>query len=85
MPFEARKLVLPDAQLGDDLDDLGRKEVDDMPGTDLRGSEVEAEIPAVGKVAVTIAAGLGNRGGAQAAKGVEALDGRLLAAEQKEG
>ena len=59
MPFEARKLVLPDAQLGDDLDDLGRKEVDDMPGTDLRGSEVEAEIPAVGKVASPSRRGLG--------------------------
>ena len=50
MPLEAGQLILPHAQLGDALDGLGRKQVDDMTRADLRRPKVEAKVATVSKM-----------------------------------
>ena len=83
MPLEAGKLILPHAQLGDDLDGLGRKQVDDMTRADLRRPKVEAKVATVSKMTITLTAGTRDGGGAKAAEGVEVLDGGMLTAEEE--
>ena len=62
MPLESRKLIFPNANLGDDLDDLGCKQIHDVSGTDFRRSEVEAHSTAVSKVAVALTTRHGDDG-----------------------
>ena len=85
MPLESRKLIFPNANLGDDLDDLGCKQIHDVSGTDFRRSEVEAHSTAVSKVAVTITTRHGDNGSAQATKGIYVLNGWQRTAEEMKG
>ena len=85
MPLESRKLIFPNANLGDDLDDLGCKQIHDVSGTDFRRSEVEAHSTAVSKVAVAITTRHGDNGSAQATKGIYVLNGWQRTAEEMKG
>lgn len=83
MPLEAGELILPHAQLGDDLDGLGRKQVDDMTRADLRRPKVKSKVATVSKMTITFTAGTRDGGGAKAAEGVQVLDGGMLTAEEE--
>ena len=85
MPLESRKLIFPNANLGDDLDDLGCKQIHDVSGTDFRRSEVEAHSTAVSKVAVAITTRHGDDGSAQATEGIYVLNGWQRTAEEVKG
>ena len=85
MPLESRKLIFPNANLGDDLDDLGCKQIHDVSGTDFRRSEVEAHSTAVSKVAVAITTRHGDNGSAQATEGIYVLNRWQRTAEEMKG
>ena len=52
MSLESRKLIFPNANFGNNLDDLGRKQIHDVSRADFGRPEVEAHATAVSKVAV---------------------------------
>ena len=51
MSLESRKLIFPNANFGNNLDDLGRKQIHDVSRADFGRPEVEAHATAVSKVA----------------------------------
>ena len=75
MPLEPRKLIFPNANFGNDLDDLGRKQIHDVSRADFGSSEVKAHATAVSKMAVALTPRHRNDSSAQATKGVHVLDG----------
>jgi len=75
MPLESRELIFPNTNLGDDLDDLGRKQIHDVSRADFRGPKVEAHATAVSEVAIALTTRHRNDGSAQATKSVHVLDG----------
>jgi len=75
MSLEPRKLIFPNANFGNNLDDLGRKQIHDVSRADFGRPEVEAHATAVSKVAVALTTRHRDDSSAQATKGVYVLDG----------